>query len=96
MQYFTHNEKEFEVNCTSLMGYVDVPYDRLEAYFGKPMDMCGDGKVQAEWLVEFEDGKVATIYDWKQYSTPYQEVRDWHIGGYDSEVVGRIQSILGA
>lgn len=96
MQYFTHHDKAIDTDGTSLKGRVDVPYDRLEAQFGRPLDVWGDGKVQASWDLQFDDGKVATIYDWKEYGTPYQQVRDWHIGGYDSEVVGRIQSILGA
>lgn len=96
MQYFTHHDKAIDTDGTSLKGRVDVPYDRLEAQFGRPLDVWGDGKVQASWDLQFDDGKVATIYDWKEYGTPYQQVRDWHIGGYDSEVVRRIQSILGA
>lgn len=97
MQYLTHHEKAIDTNGTCLQGYLDnVPYERLEALFGRPLDVWGCDKVQAEWELQFDDGKVATIYDWKNYGTPYEQVRDWNIGGYDSEVVARIQSILGA
>jgi hypothetical protein len=96
MPYFTHEDRTIPSDGTSLKGRVDVPYGRIETHFGRPLGESGDGKVQAEWQVQFADGKVATIYDWKEYDTPREQVRDWHIGGHDDEVVFRIQSILGA
>jgi len=72
---------------TSLQGYVDVSYKELVAKFGRPSD--GDGyKVDAQWAVKFEDGTVATIYNYKdgknyngRSGTPKTKIRDWHVGG---------------
>lgn len=90
-------------NGSHLQGYVDVGYDQLVATFGEPHS-DGDGyKVQAEWELEFEDGTVATIYDWKQgdnYNGPGegispQGIRDWHIGGFCKLAVTRVREALG-
>ena len=72
---------------THLVGYVRSTRRALEERFGKPMRFSqhdSDGKVTTEWILEFEDGVVATIYDWKRYSygTPaLDEDYKWHIGG---------------
>jgi hypothetical protein len=61
--------------------------------FGNPL--TGDGyKTRAEWVIKFDDGVVATIYDWKQYHCPVHEVTTWNIGGHDKDVVYRIADIL--
>ena len=66
------------VNGTSLKGYVTATYAELVARFGEP-ERGGD-KTTAEWALAFEDGTVATIYDWKEYETPMGEY-NWHVGG---------------
>ncbi len=73
---------------TSLQGYCEVPYQRLVEVFG-PHHHDGDGyKVDAEWVIEFEDGTLATIYNYKdgpnycgEEGTPVADITDWHIGG---------------
>jgi len=72
---------------TSLIGEIDVSYKQLVKVFGKPDK--GDGyKTEAEWRLKFEDGTIATIYDYKsgksydpEYGLPVEKIRDWHIGG---------------
>lgn len=72
---------------THLVGYVRSTRRALEEQFGRPMTFSkfdSDGKVTTEWLIEFEDGVIATIYDWKRYeigAPALDEVYDWHIGG---------------
>jgi hypothetical protein len=66
-------------NGTSLQGYITATYSQLVELFGTP-DAGGD-KTQAEWCLKFEDGTVATIYDWKESVAP-ELVTDWHIGGF--------------
>ena len=54
----THNEKDINTGGTSFMGDIVADYADLKKAFGKPLD--GDGyKVDAEWELEFPDGKVA-------------------------------------
>jgi len=83
MQYKTHNDtKGINVTGTSLHSAIECSFDQLVQAFGKPMyDTSGDDKVKAEWYVEFDDGVVATIYDWKSNLDP-KDNTDWHIGGF--------------
>jgi hypothetical protein len=80
------------VGGTCLQGYLNMPFSRLVAVLGEPGE--GDGyKVAFEWQLRFDDGTVATIYDYKVSSlyddesapTPEtmrtNEFSDWHVGG---------------
>ena len=84
---------------TSLMGNVKATYSELEAIFGEDMGEC-DGKVTAEFraeiLIREDDGDAfvsATIYDWKTGGTPYGPY-EWHIGGFTTEAVHAVQSLV--
>jgi hypothetical protein len=76
--------KDADANGTCLQGYVEAYYHQLVEVFGEP-DGGGD-KTTVEWCLEFEDGTVATIYDWKEYETPMGLYR-WHIGGNQRRAV---------
>lgn len=80
---------EADVNMTSLQGYTEAYYHQLVEVFGEP-EGSGD-KTTAEWCLQFEDGTVATIYDWKEYETPTGLYR-WHIGGHSQKAVDRVIS----
>jgi antitoxin component YwqK of YwqJK toxin-antitoxin module len=85
---------------TCLQGYIVASYDRLVELFGEPTE--GDGyKVDAEWIVEFEDGTVATIYNWKNGRNycghegyPIELITDWNIGGYKKQAVRLVDDVL--
>jgi len=93
-----------EVNMTSLQGYIRTSYADLVGCFGAPT--CdGDGyKVDAEWIITFADGVVATIYNWKdgpnycgEDGTPVEFIREWHIGGHrGSDAEGRVHEVMDA
>jgi hypothetical protein len=83
--------KDGDVNGTSLQGYVTAYYHELVEVFGEP-DGGGD-KTTVEWCLDFEDGTVATIYDWKEYETPMGQYR-WHIGGRNYNAVSAVISTL--
>lgn len=80
-----------DCNMTSLQGYVTTTYAQLVALFGNPMGP-GD-KTTAEWVLKFNDGTVATVYDWKEYETPMDLYR-WHVGGSKRTVVALVQEAL--
>jgi hypothetical protein len=80
--------KDSNASGTSLQGYIRAYYHQLVAVFGEPDYTNGD-KVTAEWCLDFEDGTVATIYDWKEYETP-MGLHQWHIGGKSQEAVDRV------
>ena len=99
-EYKTHNDdSDIDDNDTSLMGYMDVSYDRLVELFGEPCD--GDGyKTDAEWSIEFDDGTVATIYNWKNgpnYRGGYgdiKKIKEWNIGGKNHKAVDKIHKLM--
>ena len=100
MTYTTHNTTEIDINGTSLQGVLTATYKELCDLFGKPFD--GDGyKVDAEWGVRFEDGTVATIYNWKNGKNycgaegkAVEQIMDWHIGGVSNAAVDKVQITL--
>jgi hypothetical protein len=61
---------------------------QLIEVFGEPES--GGDKTTVEWCLAFEDGTVATIYDWKEYDTP-TGLYHWHIGGRSNLAVARVQ-----
>ena len=76
-----------DVNMTSLQGYIEAYYHQLVEVFGEPEG--GGDKTTVEWCLSFEDGTVATIYDWKEYDTPLG-LYQWHIGGRNNLAVARV------
>ena len=78
---------EADANMTSLQGYMQAYYHQLVEVFGEPEG--GGDKTTVEWCLEFEDGTVATIYDWKEYETPLGKY-NWHIGGRSQKAVDRV------
>jgi hypothetical protein len=88
MRYITHNDINISSDSTHYQGKVDVSYGLLCILFGQPFS--GDAyKVDAEWVIEFEDGTIATIYNYKNGinylgvdGTPTTQISSWHIGGF--------------
>ena len=80
---------EADVNGTCLQGYMQAYYHQLVEVFGEPEG--GGDKTTVEWCLAFEDGTVATIYDWKEYETP-TGLYHWHIGGKNNLAVARVTS----
>ena len=95
---FTQDTTGQAVNGTSLVGYVKTTYARLVEVFGQPTftnDADAFEKTQAEWVIVFDNGLVASIYDWKQYEAGVpQGLYDWHIGGTTEEVVNVVVDAL--
>jgi len=90
-----------EINGSCLQGHITINYWKLVEVFGEPTE--GDCyKVQKEWVIEFDDGTIATIYDWKWgseyngdgYGTHYTEVPEWNIGGFNNDAVIMVNRAL--
>lgn len=78
-------------NMTSLKGEFPITYAELVEIFGRP-DYGPNAdldKVTCEWNLKFEDGVIATIYDYKTGRTPMGEY-EWHIGGHDDEAYNHV------
>lgn len=89
----TFERDNVDVNGTCLQGYIECTYNELRETFGEPGE--GDGyKVQAEWCGKTSDGTVFTIYDWKEYETPPEQVTEWHIGGHNKRSVEAVHGLM--
>ena len=87
---FTHGAN---TNGTSLKGYIRASYDQLVQVFGEPdvgPDDRDQDKVTCIWELTFNDGTVATIYDWKEGETP-MGTYEWHIGGRNNNASTMVQ-----
>ena len=97
-----------DINGTHLQGYVLARYSDLVKIFGEPQEADGY-KVSSEWEIEFADGTVASIYDYKEtslYDRDYPSPKnfriaadkgkgfEWHIGGHNKAAVARVYDAL--
>lgn len=100
----THNDTHVDINMTHLLGYCEAhtTFADLCSIFGKP-DTGDEYKVDAQWSIKFDDGKVASIYNYKTgknylgkegFKTEDLRGEDWHIGGKDPIVVERVHKIV--
>jgi hypothetical protein len=101
MKFKTHNDKKISTCGTCLQEEIYVHYFQLKKVFGKPS--IGDQyKTDAEWDIEFEDGTVATIYNYKdginylgkRHGTPKSRITNWHIGGHTKKACEKVRAAL--
>jgi len=100
MEFITHNQKSIDIQGTSLQGYIDVPYALLKSIFGEPND--GDGyKADAEWEIEFGNGTIAAIYNYKNgrnylggSGLDAENITDWHIGGLSKDSLIKVKEAV--
>ena len=88
------NSDKTAANGTSLRGYVRTTHKILTKLLGEPLKGSSDGKTTCEWILEFEDGTVATIYDWKQKETP-KDYFYWSVGGHTHKALECIKQVTG-
>ncbi|NBW41238.1 hypothetical protein EBR25_09580 [bacterium] len=100
MGFETHNNSDVSSTGTCLQGYISCGYKDIVRIFGKPC--TGDGyKVDAEWVIRFSDGEIATIYNWKNGinycghdGLDVEDIRSWNIGGHSKAAVRRVTALL--
>lgn len=96
---------EHDNNClngTYLLGHIIASYDKLVEVFGYETSNGDEYNVQAEWSLKFEDGTVASIYDWMESESyngvgdgiPKEKVTRWHIGGLSDIAVEHVQNAI--
>lgn len=91
-----------EVSGTWLQGEIETTYQKLYETFGEQSSNGDDFKVSCEWVIVFDCGTVATIYDWKRNPKYWEDgehftnVEDWHIGGKTVRAVELVQEVLDA
>ena len=87
-------EDSLNICGTFNVGNLNFSFDDLVDTFGYPnCGPSGDDKTQVEWHIEFEDGTVATIYDYKSgYSV--EDITFWSVGGRSRTAYERVQEVL--
>jgi hypothetical protein len=100
-KYTTHNIDDsiiMKTNKSSFKGKVKATFTQLVALFGKPQYTADpDEKVNWWWAVEFADGTIATIYNWKtsfQYGFDPEQVDGWNVGGHGYDAWLNIDGIV--
>lgn len=104
MKFQTHNDKYININGTSGQEDFIAKYSDLVKIFGEPLlDTSGDDKTDAEWEIEFEDGTVASIYNWKngknwdcENGLKVEDIEEWQIGGHNETARIRVHEVLEA
>ena len=83
------------------VGEFEANYSTLCKHFGKPQPGSADGKTDAIWYLEFENGLKATIYNWKNGKSylgkaglDLENIKEWNVGAIDRIVVDYIREML--
>tara|TARA_B100000586_G_scaffold243595_1_gene198094 strand:- start:2020 stop:2421 length:402 start_codon:yes stop_codon:yes gene_type:complete len=99
-QYITHNDMDIDANGTHRMGSITAGYSLLCSLFGQPYS-GDDYKSDAMWDIEFEDGTVATIYNWKNgmnycgaEGIPTVQISKWNIGGNEQRALDLVREMI--
>ena len=94
------NKDQDKADHTSLSGYITCDFDKLVNTFGEPSPF-DHYKTDAQWIIEFSDGEVGTIYNYKDGINYLGTeglitylIEFWHIGSHSANVVRRIAKIL--
>jgi hypothetical protein len=102
MLYKTHNETDdIDIDFTSLKGSIKTSYNNILNKLGPSQKDFDNSKVDAEWTIEWEDGEIATLYNWKNgrnycgnYGDRIEDIINWNIGGFNHDIVSRLYNIL--
>ena len=86
-----------ETEGTFLVGEIYCSYQYLVEILGEPEE--GTDKTDAEWLIRFEDGTVATIYNWKNGPSytgvgSVEDIREWNVGGHSKNAFFLVQKLM--
>lgn len=100
MQYITHNNENINTNETHGLGSVTASYGLLCSLFGQPYS--GDGyKTDAQWDIEFSNGAIASIYNWKNgmnycgvEGIPTNCITRWNVAGYEHPTLTLIKDVI--
>ena len=100
MKYITGEDAFCNVAGTHFQGYIKARYSKLVELFGESWDV-DDGKTDANWYIRFEDGTVATIYNWQdgynycgEDGLDVKYIGQWNVGGHSAKALALVKSVL--
>jgi len=68
---------------SSFVGTIEINYNKLVKLFGLPITTIE--KTSCYWSIEFDDGVVVSIYDWKpKENIKAETITRWNIGGFQN------------
>tara|TARA_E500000075_G_C6804475_1_gene227808 strand:- start:184 stop:597 length:414 start_codon:yes stop_codon:yes gene_type:complete len=86
---------------TYLQGHIDTTYENIVSVLGKQHHNGDDYKTDAEWNIKFEDGTIATLYNWKngknycgEEGCELEDITEWNIGGHNPRARDLLFSLL--
>jgi hypothetical protein len=89
MNFRTNAKVSANVDGTCLQGSIQASKDELVKTFG-PAAISIEPRVNDIWTIQFGDGTIAVIYDWKSEPRPDAEPYNWRIGGFAPIAVSRV------
>ena len=88
------------VSSGHLLDEIRVDAEKLISLFGKP-NSVNAYKTDWEWVIEFENGEIIYIYDWKtgknycgDRGLELYEIDDWHIGGNNKVLSTKLTQLI--
>lgn len=82
MKFQSHNDQPVDINFAGLQGYLQATRAELISIFGAARTTGLDDNVNCEWDILFEDGRVATIYNWRKPVPDLHDAHNWSLGGH--------------
>ena len=94
-------EKFEDTGGTYLQGHISTTYENIISVLGKQHHNGDEYKTDAEWNIKFEDGTIATLYNWKNGKNycgdeglDIEDITEWNIGGHSPRARDLLFSLL--
>jgi|13_taG_2_1085334.scaffolds.fasta_scaffold19804_5 hypothetical protein len=85
MKVLRENEVNDKADGTYYCDWTTISYFNLINLLGLPTyGKSDDNKVLCEWVLESNNGAIATIYDYKSDTNDPEFVTRWHLGGNEN------------
>jgi hypothetical protein len=91
-----------ETTGTCYQGTIKAGFGTLSHMLGKPEFLVDNFKSDVQWVLTFDDGSVATIYNWKngknylgEEGIPVVQITNWNIGGHNKRALNNVERLLG-
>ena len=98
--------KSSNTSGTHLHGHLNRTYDQLVSVFGEPhfryIPRAGaEDKIDIEWSFEFPDGRVFTVYNWKNGKAylghegqDVEDITEWNVGAHGMSAYHSLKELL--
>jgi len=89
------------LNHSHKVGDLELSFEKLIGTFGEP-NLDSDGyKTDVEWGIEFDDGTIASIHNWKngknyngEYGLDVKDISHWSIGGHSDKSYNKVMDAV--